>query len=45
MLLTTTTEDLSLGKAPGIDILAGALRDELAAITDVPVIAVARTRG
>ena len=45
VLLTTTTEDMSLGKAPGIDILAGALREELAAIADVPVIAVARTRG
>lgn len=45
VLLTTTTEDLGLGKAPGIDILAGALREELAAIADVPVIAVARTRG
>ncbi|UCC85748.1 MAG: hypothetical protein JSV81_12885 [Anaerolineales bacterium] len=44
-LLTTTTEDLGLGKAPGMDILAGALREELAAIAEVPVISVARTGG
>jgi hypothetical protein len=45
VLLTTTTEDLGLGKAPGMDILADALREELAAIAEVPVIAVARTGG
>ena len=43
ILLTTTTEDMGLGKAPGLDILAGALRDELAAIAKVPVVEVART--
>lgn len=44
VLLTTTTEDLGLGKAPGMDILAEALKKELASIGDVPVIEVARTR-
>ncbi len=43
ILLTTTTEDMGLGKAPGLDILVGALREELAAIAKVPVIEVART--
>jgi len=43
VLVTTTTEDMGLGKAPGIDILVEALRQELAAIAKVPVIAVART--
>lgn len=38
------TEDLGLGKAPGGDILADALRDELAAIARVPVIEVERDR-
>jgi ketopantoate reductase len=42
ILLTRTTEDLGMGKAPGLDILSGALRAELAAISDVPVIEVAR---
>jgi Trk K+ transport system NAD-binding subunit len=42
VLVTTATEDMDLGKAPGIDILAEALREELAAISDVPVVAVAR---
>lgn len=43
ILLTTSTEDLGLGRAPGIDILAGSLRDELAAIASAPVIEVARS--
>lgn len=43
ILLTTATEDMGLGTAPGIDILAGALRQELAALAGVPVIEVART--
>lgn len=42
ILLTTTTEDLGLGKAPGMDLLAEALRDELAAVADTPVILVQR---
>ena len=44
MILTRTSEDLGLGMAAGMDILAEALREELAAISDVPVIEVARTR-
>lgn len=43
VLLTTTTEDLGLGRAPGLDILADALRKEVARLADVPVIEVART--
>lgn len=42
ILLTTTTEDLGLGKAPGMDLLADALQEELAAVAEVPVIQVAR---
>ena len=44
MILTRTSEDLGLGMAPGTDILAEALRGELAAISEVPVIEVARNR-
>ncbi len=42
VLLAMPTEDMGLGKAPGIDILAEALREELAALAKVPVIEVAR---
>ena len=42
ILLTTTTEDLGLGKAPGLDILADALKEELAQLAQVPVVEVAR---
>jgi hypothetical protein len=42
ILLTTTTEDLGLGDAPGIDILAEALRKEVESASDVPLIQVAR---
>lgn len=42
ILLTTTTEDLGLGKAPGLDILADSLKEEVAALSEVPVIEVAR---
>jgi hypothetical protein len=42
ILLATATEDLGLGVAPGIDILAEALREELASASDVPLIQVAR---
>lgn len=44
VLVTTTTEDMGLGTAPGVDILVEALRRELAAIVDVPVVAVSRAR-
>ncbi len=43
VLLTTATEDMGLGQSAGIDLLVGALREEIAAIADVPVIEVART--
>ena len=43
VLLASATEDMGLGAAPGMDVLAQALRDELAAIAKVPVIEVART--
>lgn len=42
ILLTTTTEDLGLGKAPGLDILADSLKEEVAALSELPVIEVAR---
>ncbi len=43
VLLTTATEDLGLGRVAGMDILAAALRDEIAAICEIPVIQVSRT--
>ena len=43
ILLTTTTEDLGLGTAAGLDILADALREELAAVATVPLIQVSRS--
>lgn len=42
ILLAMATEDLGLGTAPGIDVLAGALRKEMASATDIPLIEVAR---
>ncbi|MFP3855385.1 MAG: hypothetical protein ACLFWD_13945, partial [Anaerolineales bacterium] len=42
ILLTTTTEDLGLGTAPGMDLLADALKEEVAAVAMVPVIQVSR---
>jgi saccharopine dehydrogenase-like NADP-dependent oxidoreductase len=42
VLLTTSSEDLGLGQAPGIDILAEALRKEVAAASKVPMIEIAR---
>lgn len=44
VLLAAATEDLALGHAPGLDLLSDALREELAAISDIPVIPVARSR-
>lgn len=43
VILASATEDMGLGAGQGVDLLAGALRDELAAIAEVPVIEVART--
>ena len=45
VLVTTSTEDMELGMVPGVDILVEALRQEIAAIADVPVIGVARALG
>jgi hypothetical protein len=42
VLIATSTQDLGLGDAPGMDILAQSLREELAALSEVPVIEVAR---
>ena len=42
VLLAMSTEDLGLGSAPGIDILAEALRKEVASASNVPLIEVAR---
>ncbi|HUF37478.1 MAG TPA: hypothetical protein VMN57_03055 [Anaerolineales bacterium] len=44
MILTLTAEDMGLGTAPGLDILAEALRGEIAALSEVPVIEIARGR-
>ena len=43
VLLAMPTEEMGLGTAPGVDILADSLRDEIAALSEVPVIEVART--
>jgi hypothetical protein len=42
VLLAMATEDLGLGTAPGIDVLAEALRKEMASASDIPLIEVAR---
>jgi hypothetical protein len=43
VLLTRAPRDLGLGSALGMDMLADALQDELATISDVPMILVAQT--
>ena len=43
ILLAMETEDLGLGTALGIDVLAGALRKEMASASDIPLIEVARS--
>lgn len=45
ILLTSTAQDLGLGESAGVDMFSDALRDELATISDVPVIEVARSSG
>ncbi len=42
VLIATETEDLGLGSPAGVEMLAEALRDEVAAVADVPVLEVAR---
>jgi saccharopine dehydrogenase-like NADP-dependent oxidoreductase len=44
VLLAMPTEDMGLGKAAGMDILAEALREEIAALAEVPVIEVVRAQ-
>jgi CheY-like chemotaxis protein len=44
VLLAMSTEDMGLGKSPGIEILADALKEELSALSKVPVVEVARVR-
>ena len=43
VILTRTSADLGLGKVPGMDIFTDALQEELAAISEVPVIEVKRS--
>lgn len=42
ILIATETEDLGLGTAAGVEMLAEAIRDEVASLATVPVIEVAR---
>ena len=42
IMLTSTSQDMGLGESSGIEMFSSALRDELATISDVPVIDVAR---
>jgi FlaA1/EpsC-like NDP-sugar epimerase len=42
VLLAMPTEDMGLGAPPGVEILVEALREELAALSRVPIIEVAR---
>ncbi|APG27855.1 hypothetical protein A7E78_08425 [Syntrophotalea acetylenivorans] len=44
VLLAMAAEDMGLGKAPGIEILADALKQEISALSMVPVIEVTRVR-
>jgi pyrroline-5-carboxylate reductase len=43
VMITMQPEDMGLGKTPGVDILAEALHDEIASLSPVPVIEIART--
>ena len=45
ILLATSSKDLALGHAPGLDILMDSLWAELASISSVPVIPVDRRTG
>ncbi len=42
VLIATETEDLGLGSPAGVEMMAEALRDEVAAAAEVPVLEVAR---
>ena len=41
ILLANTAEDMGIGTAAGMDMFSEALRDELATISDIPVVEVA----
>jgi hypothetical protein len=43
VFMAMAAEEMALGTAPGVDILADALLDELASISEVPMIQVARS--
>lgn len=43
IILAAATEDWGLGKSPGVDVLAEAMRSELAEICEAPVIKVSRS--
>jgi nucleoside-diphosphate-sugar epimerase len=45
ILLTSSSEDFGLGTAPGVDVMVDSLKRELASISDVPLIEVARAAG
>jgi hypothetical protein len=42
ILLTSASEDFGLGTAPGVDVMVDSLKKELASISRVPLIEVAR---
>lgn len=42
ILLTSSSEDFRLGTAPGVDVMVDSLKRELASISNVPLIEVAR---
>lgn len=42
ILLTSSSEDFGLGTAPGVDVMVDSLKRELASISTVPLIEVAR---
>jgi hypothetical protein len=45
VLLTRTSADFGLGKVPGMDIMVNSLKTELASISKIPLIEVARVTG
>lgn len=45
VLITTTSEDMGLGSAPGLDVLTDALHEEIASLSSMPVIQATRLAG
>jgi len=45
ILLASSSEDFGLGTAPGVDVMVDSLKRELASISKVPLIEVARGTG